>query len=661
MIKKLLIANRGEIACRVIKTARKMGINTVAVYSDADRNALHCEMADESVYIGGAPVAESYLHIENILTAIKTTNADAVHPGYGFLSENSAFADSLSDTGVIFIGPSSNAIAVMGDKIKSKKLAESAGVPTVPGSPKAIRTAASAEKIANEIGYPVMLKASAGGGGKGMRLARSAEECRESLKRAVNEAKTAFGDDRIFIEKFIENPRHIEIQIIADTQGNTVYLGERECSIQRRHQKIIEEAPSPFLDDDTRKAMGAEAVALAKAVGYYSAGTVEFVVDEEKNFYFLEMNTRLQVEHPVTEMILGCDLVELMIKVAIGERLPFTQEEIQINGWAMEARVYAEDPQRNFLPSTGRIVRFKAPPEEKCTRIDTGVQEGDEISLYYDPMIAKLVTHGRDRPETIKKMRSALDAFLIRGLNHNIGFLATLVSNEHFQGGDFNTNFIADEYPDGFQTNGNDPENALILIVVGASIHNSYQQRANSIGGQISDTKPEISVDWVVKNRDGKVPVTVSARGNRYSVNVSKNTYEFHTEWRYGDPLIHGNINGEPVCIQLERTNIGYHLTHGGFHDEILVLSPRNSQLSALMPEKTPPDNSKLLLSPMPGMLISLPVKVGQEVKTGEVLAVIEAMKMENVLRADRDVIISDITSPIGETLIVDQVIMEFE
>ena len=661
MIKKILIANRGEIACRVIKTARRMGIETVAIYSDADRNALHCQMADESVHIGGAPVAESYLLIENILAAIKTTNADAVHPGYGFLSENSAFADALADIGVTFIGPSSSAIALMGDKIKSKKLAKSAGVSTVPGSFKAVRSAASAEKIANEIGYPVMLKASAGGGGKGMRLARNAEECREGLKRAVNEAKTAFGDDRIFIEKFIENPRHIEIQIIADTQGNTLYLGERECSIQRRHQKIIEEAPSPFLDDNTRKAMGAEAMALAKAVGYHSAGTVEFVVDEEKNFYFLEMNTRLQVEHPVTEMIIGCDLVELMIKVANGEPLPFTQEEIQINGWAMEARVYAEDPQRNFLPSTGRIVRYKAPPEEKCTRIDTGVKEGDEISLYYDPMIAKLVTHGVDRPETIKKMSGALEKFFIRGVNHNIGFLSTLVSNQRFRNGDFNTNFIADEYPDGFNQNGNDPEKSLILLVVGASIHNTYQQRAHSIGGPIAGLKPELPVDWVVENKDGKVPVTVCVRGNQYSVTVAQNTYDFQTDWRLGDPLVNGSINGEPVCVQLERTNVGYHLSHGGFQDEILVLSPRNSQLNALMPEKIPPDNSKLLLSPMPGMLISLPVKVGQEVKAGEVLSVIEAMKMENVLRADRDVIISQINSPVGESLIVDQVIMEFE
>ena len=494
MIKKILIANRGEIACRVIKTARKMGISTVAIYSDADRNALHRLMADESVYIGPAPSAESYLVIDNILAAIKKTGADAVHPGYGFLSENAAFAKALDKEGVTFIGPPVGAITAMGDKIASKKLAEKANVSTVPGHTEAVRDPEDAVQIAKDIGYPVMLKASAGGGGKGMRLARNDEECRDGLERAVNEAKSSFGDDRVFVEKYIEEPRHIEMQIIADKHGNTVYMGERECSIQRRHQKVLEEAPSPFLDEAMRQAMGKQAVALAKAVDYYSAGTVEFIVDDKKNFFFLEMNTRLQVEHPVTELITGQDLVELMIKVAANEELPFGQDDVKLNGWALEARIYAEDPFRNFLPSIGRLVRYQSPKETRHVRVDTGVTEGGEISIYYDPMIAKLITFGADRTEAIQHMRTALDSYYIRGVNHNIGFLSALIAHSRFQSGNITTNFIAEEYPDGFHPQDLPAEDPIIQVIVAASIHHAHQQRAASISGQVAEHGRQIDI-----------------------------------------------------------------------------------------------------------------------------------------------------------------------
>ena len=662
MIKKILIANRGEIACRVIKTARKMGISTVAIYSDADRNSLHRLIADESVYIGPAPSAESYLVIDNILAAIKKTGADAVHPGYGFLSENAAFAKALDKEGVTFIGPPVGAITAMGDKIASKKLAEKANVSTVPGHTEAVRDPEDAVQIAKDIGYPVMLKASAGGGGKGMRLARNDEECRDGLERAVNEAKSSFGDDRVFVEKYIGEPRHIEIQIIADKHGNTVYMGERECSIQRRHQKVLEEAPSPFLDEAMRQAMGKQAVALAKAVGYYSAGTVEFIVDDKKNFFFLEMNTRLQVEHPVTELITGQDLVELMIKVAANEELPFGQDDVKLNGWALEARVYAEDPFRNFLPSIGRLVRYQSPQETHHVRVDTGVTEGGEISIYYDPMIAKLITFGADRTEAIQHMRTALDSYYIRGVNHNIGFLSALIAHSRFQSGNITTNFIDEEYPDGFHPQDLPAEDPIIQVIVAASIHHAYQQRAASISGQVAGHGRQFDGTWVVVTKDGHHPVTVRKMTNGYSVIVDGTTHEFQTDWQPGEPLLRGNLaDDENLVFQVERENIAYRLTHGGSQDDVLVLSPAHAELSALMPVKVPPDTSKLLLSPMPGLLISLAVAEGQEVKAGEELAVIEAMKMENVLRAERDAVVSSIKATTGESLMVDQVIMDFE
>jgi len=661
MFEKILIANRGEIACRVIKTARKMGIKTVAVYSDADRDALHKEMADEAVYIGPAPSAESYLVMDNIIAAIKETGADAVHPGYGFLSENAAFAERLEKEGVAFIGPPVGAITAMGDKIESKKLAAKAEVSTVPGHTEAVANPDDAVKIANDIGYPVMLKASAGGGGKGMRLAWNDEECREGLERAVNEAKSSFGDDRVFIEKFIEEPRHIEIQIVADKQGNTVYLGERECSIQRRHQKVLEEAPSPFIDAATRKAMGEEAVALARAVGYNSAGTVEFIVDAEKNFFFLEMNTRLQVEHPVTEFVTGLDLVELMIRVAAGEELPFTQDEVKLDGWALEARIYAEDPFRNFLPSIGRLVRYQAPEESDHVRVDTSVYEGGEISMYYDPMIAKLITYGADRAECIRHMRHALDGYFIRGVNHNIGFLSALVAHPRFVSGNMTTNLIAEEYPDGFHPQDLPPEDPMLQVTVAASVHRAFQDRAAEITGQAEHHQRQVSDHWVVVLKGGQHPVTVRPAKDGYHVIVDGRTHELQTDWRLGEPMLRGTLDGREVCIQVERQPVAYRLTHGGSQDDVFVLSASAAEFHALMPEKEPPDTSKLLLSPMPGLLVSIDVAVGQEVKSGETLAVIEAMKMENVMRAERDVVVSAINAEPGDSLAVDQVIMEFE
>ncbi len=661
MFEKILIANRGEIACRVIKTARKMGIKTVAVYSDADRDALHKEMADEAVYIGPAPSAESYLVMDNIIAAIKETGADAVHPGYGFLSENAAFAERLEKEGVAFIGPPVGAITAMGDKIESKKLAAKANVSTVPGHTEAVADPDDAVKIANDIGYPVMLKASAGGGGKGMRLAWNDEECREGLERAVNEAKSSFGDDRVFIEKFIQEPRHIEIQIMADKHGNTLYLGERECSIQRRHQKVLEEAPSPFLDEATRKAMGEEAVALAKAVDYHSAGTVEFIVDAERNFYFLEMNTRLQVEHPVTEFITGLDLVELMIRVAAGEKLPMTQDQVKLDGWALEARVYAEDPFRNFLPSIGRLVRYQAPEESENVRVDSSVYEGGEISMYYDPMIAKLITYGADRAECIQHMRHALDGYYIRGVNHNIGFLGALVAHPRFVSGNMTTNLIAEEYPEGFHPQDLPPEDPMLQVTVAASVHRAFQDRAAEITGQAEHHKRRVSDRWVVVLKNGQHPVTVRPAKDGYHVIVDGRTHELQTDWKLSEPLLRGTLDGREVCIQVERQAVAYRLTHGGSQDDVFVLSERAAEFHALMPEKEPPDTSKLLLSPMPGLLVSIDVAVGQEVKSGETLAVIEAMKMENVMRAERDVVVSAINAEAGDSLAVDQVIMEFE
>lgn len=663
MFKKILIANRGEIACRVIKTARAMGIATVAVYSDADRDSLHVQMADEAVRIGPAPTAESYLVIENILKAIKETGAEAVHPGYGFLSENTHFAQALEKAGVAFIGPGPKAITAMGDKIESKKLANAAKVSTVPGHPDAIADADEAVLISGKVGYPVMLKASAGGGGKGMRIAWNDEEARDGFIRATNEAKSSFGDDRVFVEKFIEDPRHIEIQIIADKHGNTIYLGERECSIQRRHQKVIEEAPSPFLDEKTRKAMGEEAVSLAAAVDYHSAGTVEFIVDKNKNFFFLEMNTRLQVEHPVTEYITGLDLVELMIRVADGEKLPFKQEDVTLTGWAMESRIYAEDPFRNFMPSIGRLIKYRPPVEEEgAVRVDTGVYEGGEISMYYDPMIAKLVTYGKDRAEATKNMRQALDEFYIKGVQHNIPFLNALVSHQRFIDADLTTNFIAEEFPEGFNPADTVPKDTKIFAAVAGLMHAAYQARAAQISGQQRGHSRQVSSDWVVAFGDESYQVAVGdAESGRVELNVDGTEFVISTDWQLGDPLFRAEIAGEHVCFQVTRTTVSYSIAQGGFQADAWVLSPHVAELNKLMLVKEAPDTSKLLLSPMPGLLVSVAVVEGQEVKAGEELCVVEAMKMENVLRAEKDATVTAVKAEAGASLMVDQIIMEFE
>ncbi|MDG2319683.1 MAG: acetyl/propionyl/methylcrotonyl-CoA carboxylase subunit alpha [Rhodospirillaceae bacterium] len=662
MFDKILIANRGEIACRVIKTARKMGVKTVAVYSDADKNALHVEMADEAVHIGKPASAKSYLRADRIIRACKKTKAQAVHPGYGFLSENKDFQLALKKAGIAFIGPNSKAIEAMGDKITSKKLAGKAGVPTVPGHMGIIKDTDEAVKIAKEIGYPVMLKASAGGGGKGMRVAYNNAEAREGFERATSEAKSSFGDDRVFIEKFVEQPRHIEIQILADSHGHCIYVGERECSIQRRHQKVIEEAPSPFIDEKTRKAMGKQAVAMAKAVDYVSAGTVEFIVDAKRNFYFLEMNTRLQVEHPVTELITGLDLVEWMIRVADGEKLTVKQSDVKLNGWAMESRIYAEDPYRNFLPSTGRLVSYRLPEESKHVRVDTGVYEGGEISMFYDPMVAKLCTWGKTRKQAIAHMRDALDHYYIRGISHNIPFLASVMSKKRFVDGKLTTNFIAEEYPDGFSDKDLPADDPVPLIAVAALIHRAYSARAGQISGSLKGHEIRLSNHWVVdiagKQRAVKISDANCASG---SVKIGRRKITVESDWTYGEPLFNGTVGGDSVCVQVDRNGIGYRLSHNGAHVEATVYTARDAELAKLMPHKIPPDMSRFLLSPMPGLLVAVEVTVGQEVKAGETLAIVEAMKMENVLKAERDGTVKVIPEEAGASLAVDQVIMEFE
>jgi propionyl-CoA carboxylase alpha chain len=661
MFSKILIANRGEIACRVIRTARAMGIKTVAVYSEADADAKHVREADEAVAIGAAPAAESYLVIERIVEACKRTGAEAVHPGYGFLSENQAFAAALKKAGVAFIGPPAKAIAAMGDKIESKKLAQKAKVSTVPGHLGVIKDEKEAAKIAREIGYPVMIKASAGGGGKGMRIAHDESELREGLRAARSEARSSFGDDRVFIEKFIENPRHIEIQVLADSHGNTVYLGERECSIQRRHQKVIEEAPSPFLDDKTRAAMGRQAVALAEAVGYVSAGTVEFIVDAKRNFYFLEMNTRLQVEHPVTELVTGLDLVEQMIRIAAGEKLAVRQKDVRLKGSAIEARVYAEDPERGFLPSIGRLIRYREPASGGAVRIDSGVYEGAEISMFYDPMIAKVIGYGADRGEGIGALRDALDAFYIRGVGHNIGFLTALLHHPRFVAGRLSTGFIAEEYPDGFHGADADPAQIRLLAAVTAVVHHLHQQRDAAISGRVRAFEPAAGSEWVVRHASGNHRVTVAETAGGFAVIDGQGSYELISGWRIGDPLYQGAVNGRSVSVQIERSSIGYRVSHGGARLELQVLSPYAAKLAALMPVKRPPDMSRFLLSPMPGLLVSLAVAEGQEVKAGQELCIVEAMKMENLLRAPRDGRVATLHAKPGDSLAVDQPIVEFE
>ncbi len=661
MFSKILIANRGEIACRVIRTARRMGIATVAVYSDADAGALHVEMADEAVRVGPAPSAESYLVIDNIMKAIRDTGAEAVHPGYGFLSENATFAKALEKKKVAFIGPGIKAIAVMGDKIESKKLAQEAGVNTVPGHLGILKDGKEAVKIAREIGYPVMIKASAGGGGKGMRIARNDAEAEEGFRSAVSEAKSSFADDRVFVEKYIEEPRHIEIQVLADGHGNVVHLGERECSIQRRHQKVIEEAPSPFLDEATRAEMGAQAVVLAKAVDYRSAGTVEFIVDRDRKFYFLEMNTRLQVEHPVTEYITGLDLVEQMIRVAAGEKLSFGQKDVKLEGWAVEARIYAEDPFRNFMPSIGRLSRYRPPEENGDVRVDTGVYEGGEISMYYDPMIAKLIAGGRTRDEAVQRMRGALDAYYIRGVSHNIPFLAALMAHPRFAEGRLSTGFIDEEYPEGFRTQDALHDDPRLLVAVAATLHRVVEQRAAAISGQMQGHERHPGDAYVALMGAEEYPLTAALNAHGADIAIGDHTYAVRGDWRPGEPMFQGEVNARPVCIQIDRDGIVWRLTHAGSQADIKLLTERGAEMHRMMPEKAAPDLSRYLLSPMPGLLVKVSVEAGEEVKAGQELAVVEAMKMENILRAERDGTVAGIHAEAGASLAVDEKILEFE
>ncbi|MEJ6784210.1 acetyl/propionyl/methylcrotonyl-CoA carboxylase subunit alpha [Aminobacter sp. Piv2-1] len=667
MFKKILIANRGEIACRVIKTARKLGIATVAVYSDADREALHVKMADEAVHIGPAPSNQSYIVIQKIIDAIRQSGADAVHPGYGFLSENPNFAEALKGEGVAFIGPPPVAIEAMGDKITSKKIAASAGVSTVPGHMGLIETADEAVRIAGSIGYPVMIKASAGGGGKGMRIAWNDAEAREGFQSSKNEAKSSFGDDRIFIEKFVTQPRHIEIQVLGDQHGNLVYLGERECSIQRRNQKVIEEAPSPFLDAATRKAMGEQAVALGKAVGYFSAGTVEFIVDGDRNFYFLEMNTRLQVEHPVTELITGIDLVEEMIRVAAGEKLRFTQADVKLNGWAIESRLYAEDPYRNFLPSIGRLTRYRPPVEGKrddgtIVRNDTGVFEGGEISMYYDPMIAKLCTWGPDRAAAVEAMGRALDDFEVEGIGHNLPFLSAVMDHQRFRAGALTTAFIAEEYPDGFSGVAPSEGDARKLATVAALINLFVQRRGAQISGALAHHQRPVGADWVVTLAGFTLPLRVNEGGDGTVVEFDDGTsLAVSSDWLPGHPHANFAVAGTTIGVKVSRSGTGWRLRWRGMDVVAHVRSLRIAELAKLMPVKLPPDTSKMLLCPMPGVVTSILVKQGDTVEAGQSLATVEAMKMENVLRAERKGTVKRVAATAGESLAVDELIMEFE
>ena len=666
MFEKILIANRGEIACRVIKTARKMGIATVALYSDADRNALHVEMADEAIHIGPPPANQSYIVIDKVMDAIRQSGAQAVHPGYGFLSENARFAEALEKAGVTFIGPPKGAIEKMGDKITSKKIAQEAGVSTVPGYMGLIEDAEQAVKISSEIGYPVMIKASAGGGGKGMRIAWNDEEAREGFQSSKNEAANSFGDDRIFIEKFVTQPRHIEIQVLADSHGNCIYLGERECSIQRRNQKVIEEAPSPFLDEATRRAMGEQAVALAKAVGYTSAGTVEFIVDGEKNFYFLEMNTRLQVEHPVTELITGIDLVEQMIRVADGQKLAMAQTDVMLNGWAIESRLYAEDPYRNFLPSIGRLTRYR-PPEEialdtRAVRNDTGVYEGGEISMFYDPMIAKLCTWAPSRSEAIEAMRVALDSFEVEGIGHNLPFLAAVMDHPRFVSGEITTAFIAEEYPDGFSGAELEERELRRIAAATAAMHRVGEIRRARISGRMSNHERHVGRDWVITIGGQRYDVDVEADREGATVHfVGGASLRVSSDWTPGQSLASLIVGGEPLVLKVAKITQGFRVRSRGADMPVRIRSPRQAELAALMPEKQAADTSRLLLCPMPGLVVNVSVSEGQEVQEGQALCTIEAMKMENILRAERKSVVKKVNAGPGDSLAVDEIIMEFE
>ncbi|MBE1283009.1 MAG: acetyl-CoA carboxylase biotin carboxylase subunit [Rhodobacteraceae bacterium] len=682
MFDKILIANRGEIACRVMKTARKMGIKTVAIYSDADKQALHVKMADEAVHIGPPPANQSYIVIDKVMDAIKQTGAQAVHPGYGFLSENAKFAEALEAAGVAFVGPPKGAIEAMGDKITSKKIAQEAGVSTVPGYMGLIEDAEEAVKISNEIGYPVMIKASAGGGGKGMRIAWNDQEAREGFQSSKNEAANSFGDDRIFIEKFVTQPRHIEIQVLCDAHGNGIYLNERECSIQRRNQKVVEEAPSPFLDEATRKAMGDQSVALAKAVGYASAGTVEFIVDGDKNFYFLEMNTRLQVEHPVTELITGVDLVEQMIRVANGEPLSITQEDVGINGWAIENRVYAEDPYRNFLPSIGRLTRYRPPAEIAAgpmqdngkwaddaaagegfaVRNDTGVFEGGEISMYYDPMIAKLCTWAPTREQAIEAMRNALDGFELEGIGHNLPFVSAVMDHPKFISGDMTTAFIEEEYPEGFE-GVTLPEDTLRQVAAScAAMHRVAEIRRTRVSGRMDNHERKVGTEWVVslQGQDFAVQIDADPQGSTVRFDDGS-SLRVASDWTPGDQLATLDVEGSPLVLKVGKISGGFRIRSRGADLKVHVRTPRQAELARLMPEKLPPDTSKMLLCPMPGLIVKIDVEVGDEVQEGQALCTVEAMKMENILRAEKKGVVSKINAGAGDSLAVDDVIMEFE
>jgi propionyl-CoA carboxylase alpha chain len=669
MFKRILIANRGEIACRIIKTARRMGLETVAVYSDADTDALHVELADQAVRIGPPAAAESYLAIHQIVEACRTSGAQAVHPGYGFLSEREEFARALAAAGIVFIGPNPEAIAAMGDKIESKKAAAAAAVSTVPGFLGVIEDERHAVKIANEIGYPVMIKASAGGGGKGMRIARSADQVAEGFARARSEARSSFGDDRVFIEKFILDPRHIEIQVLGDKHGHVIHLGERECSIQRRNQKVIEECPSPLLDAETRGKMGAQAVALAKAVGYDSAGTVEFVVGQDRSFFFLEMNTRLQVEHPVTELVTGIDLVEQMIRVAAGEVLTIKQADVRLTGWAVESRIYAEDPLRNFLPSTGRLVKYRPPAETSIggitCRNDTGVYEGGEISIWYDPMIAKLITHALTREQAIDAQANALDAFAIEGIRHNIAFLSAVMQHPRFRAGRLSTGFIGEEFPDGFHGLQAHGKSADILVAVATAIDHVLGERKRQISGQMLGRRVMREAHRQVQLAEVQHRADVAREGEYIKVRIvhdgrDGDTYVLQSDWKPGDLIWFGTLNGEPVAVQVKMIANGFDLMYRGIRVNAFVYTEREAAAAQIMPAKKVADTGKALRCPMPGLVVSISVTEGQEVKLGETLAVVEAMKMENVLRAERDATVGKILAKPGDSLAVDAVILEF-
>ncbi|MGR3433561.1 MAG: acetyl-CoA carboxylase biotin carboxylase subunit [Shimia sp.] len=665
MFDKLLIANRGEIACRVIRTARRMGIATVAVHSDADARALHVAMADEAIRIGPAPAAESYIHLDRVMKAVRASGAQAVHPGYGFLSENARFAQALAEEGVAFVGPPAAAIEAMGDKITSKRIAAEAGVSTVPGHMGLIEDAEEAVRIAGQVGYPVMLKASAGGGGKGMRIAWNQAEVREGFQASRNEAAASFGDNRMFVERFVTQPRHIEIQLLCDAHGNGVFLGERECSIQRRNQKVVEEAPSPFLDPETRAAMGAQSLALAQAVGYASAGTVEFIVDGDRNFYFLEMNTRLQVEHPVTELITGIDLVEQMIRIAAGEPLGFGQDDVRLDGWAIESRLYAEDPYRGFLPSTGRLTRYR-PPEEtaeatRAVRNDTGVSEGGEIGMFYDPMIAKLCTWAPDRVTAIDAMAEALDAFEVEGIGHNVPFLSAVMDHPRFRSGEITTAFIAEEYPEGFA--GVDlPEGTLHRIAAAcAAMYRVAEIRRTRVSGRMYNHERKVGADWVVALAGLSLPVAIAADRDGATVTVGGRALRVASDWVPGRTLARLVVDGAPLVLKVGKIPGGFRIRHRGADLAVHVRTPRQAELAALMPERQPPDTSKLLLCPMPGLVVRIDVAAGDLVHEGQALATVEAMKMENILRAERRGTVARIAAAAGDSLAVDDVILEFE